>query len=58
MYGKYMLLYKSPKNGGYYAHASTVCTRPLLRGLGTRLHNCWKTTVHLKKFKLLLISAL
>ena len=39
MYGKYMLFYDSPKTWGYYAHAQTVCTRPLLggRGLGTRL---------------------
>ena len=40
MYNKYPLFYESPKNWGYYAHAQTVCTRPLLggRGLGTRLH--------------------
>ena len=30
MYCKYMLFYESPKNGGYFAHAQTVCTRPLL----------------------------
>ena len=32
--GKYTLFYKSPKNWGYYAHAQTVCTRPLLEGKG------------------------
>ena len=32
MYGKYTLFYESPKNWGYYAHAQTVCTRPLLGG--------------------------
>ena len=39
MYGKYTLFYESPKTWGYYAHAQTVCTRPLLggEGLGTRL---------------------
>ena len=31
---KYTLFYKSPKNWDYYAHAQTVCTRPLLRGEG------------------------
>ena len=30
MYGKYALFYESPKNWGYYVHAQTVCTRPLL----------------------------
>ena len=30
MYGKYMLFYESPKTGDIYAHAQTVCTRPLL----------------------------
>ena len=30
MLGKYTLLYESPKNWGYYVHAQTVCTRPLL----------------------------
>ena len=34
MYGKYMLFYESPKIWGYYAHAQTVCTRPLLGGGG------------------------
>ena len=34
MYGKYTLFYKSLKNWGYYAHAHTVCTRPLLKGEG------------------------
>ena len=34
MYGKYTLFYESPKNLGYYAHAQTVCTRPLLGGEG------------------------
>ena len=34
MYGKYTLFYESPKNGGYYMHAQTVCTRPLLGGGG------------------------
>ena len=34
MYGKYTLFYESPKNWGYYAHAQTVCTRPLLGGKG------------------------
>jgi len=42
---KYIIwFYESPKNWGYYEHAQTVCTRPLLlgggeewRGLGTRL---------------------
>ena len=36
MYGKYMLLvfYESHKNWEYYAHAQTVCTRPLLGGEG------------------------
>ena len=34
MYGKYPLFYESPKNWGYYVHAQTVCTRPLLRGEG------------------------
>ena len=34
MYGKYTLFYESPKNWGYYAHAQTVCTRPLLGGEG------------------------
>jgi len=33
MYGKYSLFYESPKNWGYYAHAQTVCTKPLL-GVG------------------------
>ena len=31
MYGKCTLFYESPKSWGYYAHAQTVCTRPLLR---------------------------
>ena len=30
MYGQYTLFYESPKNWEYYAHAQTVCTRPLL----------------------------
>ena len=30
MHGKYTLFYESPKNWGYYAHAQTVCARPLL----------------------------
>ena len=34
MYGKYTLFYESPKNWGYYVHAQTVCTRPLLGGEG------------------------
>ena len=34
MYGKYTLFYESPKNWGYYVHAQTVCTRPLLGGGG------------------------
>ena len=36
MYGKYTLIFKSPKN---CTHAQTVCTRPLLggRSLGMRL---------------------
>ena len=34
MYGKYTLFYESPKNWRYYAHAQTVCTRPLLMGEG------------------------
>ena len=29
MYGKYTLFYESPKNWGDYAHAQTVCTRPI-----------------------------
>ena len=34
MYDKYSLFYESPQNWGYYAHAQTVCTRPLLGGEG------------------------
>ena len=34
MYGRYTLFYESPKNWGYYTHAQTVCTRPLLGGEG------------------------
>ena len=34
MHNKYMLFYESPKNWGYYVHAQTVCTKPLLRGGG------------------------
>ena len=34
MCGEYTIFYESPKNWGYYAHAQTVCTRPLLRGEG------------------------
>ena len=29
-----MLFYESPKNWGYYVHAQTVCTKPLLGGEG------------------------
>ena len=30
----YTLFYESPENWAYYAHAQTVCTRPLLGGKG------------------------
>jgi len=30
----YMVFNESPKNWEFYMHAQTVCTRPLLVGLG------------------------
>ena len=35
MYGKYTLLYESPKNWVCYVRVQTVCTRPLLEGEGS-----------------------
>ena len=34
MHGLYTLFYESPKTGDIYAHAQTMCTRPLLGGEG------------------------